>query len=102
MEGVKKVMKQHKVLVPKRWVVGVFCIVGVYATGLIYNSVIDGGWVTGFIGATLLSISLYATASPLAASMWRHRVKKSDQSLQPKLNRMGTLSKKENPVKNRP
>ena len=66
-------MKHRKVLVPPMWAVGLFSILGIYAVSLIYNAVVHGGWVAGVVGAALLAASLYMTANPLAASMWKHR-----------------------------
>ncbi len=73
----QQTQRGQRALVPRMWVVLVSCVVGIYATSLVYRAVVDGGWKTGIIGAIILSVSVYLTANPLAASMWSHRQKRS-------------------------
>ena len=71
--------RAHKVLVPPVWSVLLITLVGIYATGLVYNAVVDGAWRGGIVGAVLLALAVYATGTPLAASMWNHRAKKAQR-----------------------
>lgn len=67
----------RRVLVPPVWVVMVLTFVGIYATNLVYWAVVHGAWRGGIVGAVLLAIAVYVTGTPLAASMWNHKERKS-------------------------
>lgn len=74
--------RTHKALVPPVWLVMVFTLVGIYATGLVYKAIVNGAWRGGIIGTVLLAVTVYASGTPLAASMWNHRAKKARRKAQ--------------------